>query len=487
MSVCAAYADRLFYAVSTSGTNVNSIFYSEYDEFESCPPENELSIQNNQKSTDSLTGLVPFGTYLLCMQNSHCYGLSYNTDPGTDASIQFMAHRGMLSQTCHDLFDNKLYVMDERGVYVMDRDGSVDSLSDNIRNFFNDGLLDFNYRKQFFLKVDQRTSILRAFVVTKGSGATTPNQAFCYNINLKVWWTESWPNGLTAAVDYRRTFTEPDQPIYGAVDGDVYRANGVRDTTYRAIRSVAITNGGSGYKTPPAVSVASGQTSGQNAGGASFTALLTNGVVTEILVDECGFGYGQYISGNFSQTVNLTIEAPPSGTTATATATCDLPVFASGNYPQTSVAYAMRTGAMELMNDENARVQNADAQVDRSVSVIYRPTTSPTNLYLKEYFNNATYPRQNVMPRDRGTGFVHDTSGARTRLDMAASRSSLGTATGVARAQFAGRGFADMGGADRHVAVELSGPPVSANSGDATPSEVLLYGLDVAGVQGDGD
>jgi hypothetical protein len=69
---------------------------------------------------------------------------------------------------------------------------------------------------------------------------------------------------------------------------------------------------------------------------------------------------------------------------------------------------------------------------------------------------------------------------------MATGRSPLGPATGVAKAQFAGRNYTDMGGADRHVAVELSYAAVSANSGDPTPSQPLLYGLDVSGVIANG-
>ena len=70
----------------------------------------------------------------------------------------------------------------------------------------------------------------------------------------------------------------------------------------------------------------------------------------------------------------------------------------------------------------------------------------------------------------------------KTTLDMASTRSPLGTSTGVAKAQFAGRNLSDMGGADRHVAVELASPAVSANTGDPTPSQPLVYGLDIAGV-----
>lgn len=476
MSVCAAYGDRLWYAVSTSGDNANSVFFSEYDEFESCPAENEIAIQNNQKSTDALVGLIPFATYLLCMQNSHCYGLSYNTDPAVDASIQLLCNRGMLSQGCYDMFDDQIYAMDERGIYVMERSGEVQSLSDPIRNYFDLGLLDLNYRKKFFVKVDQRNSILRAFVVTKGSGATSPNMAFCYHINLKTWWTESWPNGLTCAINYRRSFTEQDRVVYGAVDGDLYREGGLRDYTYRSIKSVTVTNGGSGYKTAPDVTVAAGQ----NGCGATFTAVVVNGAVSEILIDDAGFGYGTLTGQVLNPAVTLSIEPPPSGTTATAVAECQPLTQQNGDYVEVTVGYAVRTGAMELANDGNSNTR--DALQDRSVSVIYRPTDTDSDLYLREFFNNSPQPRVNVMPRDRGTGFVHDTTGAKTRLNMSATRSALGLATGVAKAQFAGRNYSDMGGADRHVAVELSGPAVAANSTDPEPSEVLLYGLEVNGV-----
>ena len=64
MSVAVAFQDRLFMAVSTSGEDVNTLFYSEFDEFESMPDVNELPIQQNQKSNDVLTALVPFGSML---------------------------------------------------------------------------------------------------------------------------------------------------------------------------------------------------------------------------------------------------------------------------------------------------------------------------------------------------------------------------------------------------------------------------------------
>jgi hypothetical protein len=477
MSVCTAYGDRLWYGVSTSGQDVNSIFFSEFDEFESCPAEYEISIQNNQRTTDSITALVPFSSFLLAMQTSHCYAISYNTDPTVDVSIQMIAQRGCLSQHCHDLYDNTLFAMDERGIYAMNRSGSVESLSDPISDLFQNNLLDLTIRKRFFLKVDPRTAILRAFVALAGQGARSPTLALCYSFVTKAWWTESWPNGLTCAAAFRFVQNDADECVYGAVDGDVYRFTGFRDQQYRSIQSVTITNGGAGYTTAPTVTVAAGQAGA----GARFTALVRDGVVTEILIVESGYGYGDTSTTPFTSAVTLSISAPPAGgTQAVATATAVAPELADNVYPQATVPVTMKTGAFTLINDAN--IDQKTALIDRSVTVIYRPTETSTELTLREYFNNSSAPRVNVMPRDRGTGFTSSTSGAKTSLDMIATRSPLGLATGVAKAAFAGRNLSDQSGADRHVAIELSVAARSANSGDTEPARVVLYGLDVNGV-----
>lgn len=473
MAVCAAYGDRLWYAVATNGEDANTIFFSEYDEFESCPALNALPIQNNQKTTDSLTALVPFATYLLALQTSHCYAISFNTDPSVDATIQLVAYRGALSQQCYDLFDNRLFAMDERGIYVMDRSGAVEPLSARIANYFDEGLLDLSIRDRYFLKVDQRTGILRAFVALKGAGATSPHLALCHNIAEGAWWTESWPSGLTCATDHRRTRADADEPVYGCVDGDVYRAGGLADFPYRSIQAVAVTSAGSGYTSPPTVTAA------PPGCGARFTPILDNGRLVEILVAEPGFGYGTFAGSTFLPTVGVTISGG-GGSGAAATATAIPPTLADGAFPQTTVPFSIRTGALELVNDAN--VDRRSDLVDRGVTVVYRPTPSSKVLELREYFNNSESPRSNAMRRDRGGGFVHETTGAKTTLDMAAARSPLGQSTGVAKAQFAGRSYSDLAGADRHVAIELSSPALPANAGDPAPSQAVLYALHVSGV-----
>jgi hypothetical protein len=481
MAVCVAWEDRLWYGVSTSGNDSNTVFFSELDEFESCPDLNELPIQANLRASDYLTALVPFGPVLLAMQTAHCYSVSYNTDPAVDPVITLAAHRGCLNQRTWDIFDDLLYAADERGVYSMSKSGEVQQISEPIRNLFSDNALDFAKRANFHLRVDQSTSILRLFVSLVGADSTDPHVALCYHIRSQAWWTESWPNSLLCSCDYRPVGLR-ERPIYGALDGGIYEFAGLRDYPFGDIVSVTVTNGGSGYVSPPSVTLTG------DGRGAELRALLVDGVVTEVLILRAGFGYGSRPESDdvFDPVVPLVFSAPPSGVTATGFATArdinqgteEVPII-----PKTSVPFSVRTGAMALAYEGSGR--GGDRQMDRSITVTYRPTTGPKTLLLREYYNNSPSPRPNVMRRDRGTGFIHQTDGAKTTLDMDAQKSPLGTSTGLAKAMFAGRSLDDIASADRHIAVELACDALDATN--AVPPEPLIYELEIRGVTDGGE
>lgn len=489
MAVAVAWQDRLWFGVSTSGLDTNTIYYSELDEFESCPDVNDLPIQVNLRTTDFLTALIPFGSVLMAMQNSHAYSVTFNTDPSVDAAVTLAAHRGALSQQCWDFYDETLYIADERGVYSMDRSGNVKSLSEPIRDFFDEGRLDLTHRNNFFLKVDHSTGILRLFAVAVGSGASYPHFSLCLHITNETWWTESWPTALVSAADFRDP-GQQDRPLYGGVDGSAFRMSGLTDAANSDLSDVTITNPGSGYLEPPAVT-AEGQ------GAAQFQAVIRNGQVVEILLIYGGWGYGSTIEDPndpelllFNPVVDLTIAAPPAGgVQATATAQARFPRVDPADedsaVSRSTVPWIMRTGPMELLYEGNAR--KGDAEFSRSVTVTYRPTPGAVVLNLREYYNNSNLPRANVMRRDRGTGFVHDTTGAKTTLNMQAARTSLGLSTGLATAQFAGRSLADLASADRHLAVEVSCNSVSADDPAVAVSEPLIYAIEVNGVVDGGE
>ena len=286
MSACVAFQDRLWYGVSTSGKDANTIYYSEYDEFESCPEANELPIQNNYRSTDSVTALAPFGSILLVMQTSHTYAVSYNSDPSTDATIQMISHRGCLNQRCWDVFDNVLYAADESGIYSMTRAGEVENLSLPLRDFFSRELIDFSKRETFHLKVCERTSVLRFFCTLADAPTETPSHVFCYHLSQKTWWLEQYPNSLCSAVSARPSLLRVSSTVYGAVDGNIYELDGDADHANGSIVSVQITDSGSGYRDAPKVYARNGQ-------GAEFQAVVSEGRLTDIIVLAGGWGYFQ--------------------------------------------------------------------------------------------------------------------------------------------------------------------------------------------------
>lgn len=322
MSACVAFQDRLWYGVSTSGDASNTIFYSEYDEFESCPDANELPIQNNYRTTDSLTALAPFGSMLLAMQTSHTYSITYNNDPGIDASIQMMSHRGCLNQRCWDIYENVLYAADESGVYSMTRAGEVTALSLPIRDYFDKELLDFANRQSFHLKVCERTKVLRFFCSLAEDPTETPSHAFCFHIEQKTWWSETYPNSICSAVSARPDVSRVSTTVYGGVDGNVYELVGDSDCAYRTIVNTTITSGGAGYIEAPKITASGGS-------GATFQGIVSEGRLVDILVLSGGWGYfqaermlaesgsilvtqaGEKIAAGAEVPVTLTIEPPP--------------------------------------------------------------------------------------------------------------------------------------------------------------------------------
>lgn len=282
MSVGVAFQDRLWMGVSTSGEGANTLHYSEFDEFESLPTVNELPIQNNQKSTDVLTAIVPFGAMLLAMQNSHTYAVQYNTDPAIDASIQMMSHRGCLHQRCWDIHENVLYAADESGIYSMARNGEVQDISLPIRDFFVSELLDFSKRETFFLQADPRTHILRFFCSLKSNATDTPSIAMCYDIQAKSWWTESYPNSITSACTGRPGDARINTVLLGAVDGNLYEITGDSDHANDCLTDTFVAEGGSGYREAPEVTA-------PNVEGAVVRGVVSEGRLVDVIIQHAGW------------------------------------------------------------------------------------------------------------------------------------------------------------------------------------------------------
>jgi hypothetical protein len=449
------FQDRLWLAVDTKGGNQNTIRFSEVDEPESMPDVNEILLQNNLRSSDHITALIPYAGALIVAQSRHCHRLTYVAQPLIDTSVYLLAYRGVLNQRCWDIFDGRIYAMDDQGVYSLDPQGNVESMTLGLYDIWQEKI-DYSLSRWFTVRVDKRNSLLRVCVAVKEDGSTKfPSRMYVYSFDFKTWWEERYPEELTCATEVRLQ-NDSIALVYGTSDGEL-RTPGdnesLDDYASGAISAVTITNPGRGYKRPPTITAPDGH-------GATFECGLdSDGRITGIVIKTPGT---QYANGS------LTIEAPAEGIQATATYTA--------NDAKRPVYWSFKSGALEFVTDSTDK-RGGEAQT-RHCSVVYAPTSGTTILNLQAYYNNAAYPRSNVVRRDRGTGFVHSDTVPAAVLDMKATAHQEAEASGVARALFNGNVLDDMTGNDRHVAIALSGKQQQ--------SKVVLHSLDVFGVKEQG-
>jgi hypothetical protein len=194
-AVACMFQDRAWYAVDTTGERPNSLLYSEVDEPESVPEENELIVQENTSTPDSVVALIPLGGQLLIAQTSHLYALNYVAQPVLDASVLLVAYRGILNAQCWDVIGGAAVLVDSNGMYAFDG-SKEEALSVPVDNYWRDSIIDFSKSSQFHVKADIATKTVRLFYCR--SADQSPVRALCYCFATKAWWEETYPQAITA-------------------------------------------------------------------------------------------------------------------------------------------------------------------------------------------------------------------------------------------------------------------------------------------------
>lgn len=352
-AVAVMFQDRAWYAVDATGVRNNTLMFSEIDEPESVPPENEFVLQENSGESDKIVGLVPLGSALLIAQQSHLYRLTYVAQPVLDAAIVLASNRGMLNSRCWGVMGGVAFLADSNGIYAFDGQNE-EPLSIPVDNYWRDRIIDFSKSHLFHVRCDQLSRVMRFYYCTAPD--TSPTRALCYCAATKTWWEETYPSGVTASCS--SFIGGAYVPITGTAGGAFTRFSGTSDAG-------------------------------------------------------------------------------------------------------TGIPYNYRTGAMALNQEPS-----------RSVSFLYKPTITASDLNMGLHYNNSPTPRPNAVASDRGSGFV--AAGTFATLNMSKDRSALAEANGFARAYFSGRVDDRSAGGDRHMAVAFSGTQ-SADS-------VSLYGVAIDGV-----
>jgi hypothetical protein len=199
----------MFMGVSTTGTRVNTLMYSEADLPEAVPEINELVIQQNVRDSDYVVALAPFAGALIVFQSKHAYRLNFVSRPEIDATVSLVAYRGCISQRCWDIYMGDLYSLDENGFYKMDQQGGVEDVSDAIASLFRTSTdplvqtLDFSKKKFWFVRADKNLGIIRIHVSFDGDTGKYPTRQICYDPDSKSFWTEKYPYVFSAGAEIR--------------------------------------------------------------------------------------------------------------------------------------------------------------------------------------------------------------------------------------------------------------------------------------------
>lgn len=456
-SVVVRFQDRMWYGVG--GELPNAIYYSETDEPESVPEENEIIVQQNDRDFDRLQALIPFGPTLFLAQDSHLLSLTFSQIPVLDGQISTVAYRGCLNQRCWQIHEGYAYIADRYGIFRMNLSGAVESLTEAVHDEFESSI-DFRNTTWNFMSLDKSTKTLRYFHVHRSDGAGPwPTRALCIDVTSGAIWHEKYPLAITSSAevalgDGRRACA------CGSDGGLCVLDAGQLDVARGAIASVLVTDRGRGFRHPPSVNAVGGF-------GARLQASLNqDGEVAAIWILDPGFGY---------QNSELVIAYPD-----------DPSIPASERRPATAILTAtpldqdtgifptfhFKTGCVEYPSDADDKSGGQEQR--RDTRIYYKPTAASNELSLRMYYNNSPHPRANVAERDRGTGFVDSVVDPAARLDLGYQMEQYGQDSGAARAIRTGKTLEDVRSGDRDVAIEVCGP-------SRAPDPVSFFSIDVFG------
>lgn len=219
------FQDRAWFAADTSGNAPNSLMFSEVDEPESVPFENEIVLQENAGERDSIVTLVPLGGEMLIAQTGHLYSLRYVAQPVIDASFTLVAYRGVLNSRCAAVLGGVAFFADSYGMYAFD--GSQEKpLSAAVDNYWREGIIDFSKSHLFHVSTDYDTKIVR-FHYCK-SGDSEPTRALCHCLATEAWWEEEYPVAVTASAP--AVIAGRRSKVFGSGAGGFVKATGTSDT-----------------------------------------------------------------------------------------------------------------------------------------------------------------------------------------------------------------------------------------------------------------
>lgn len=221
------------YAIQPAPGERNLLVFSEPGLPQAFPPQNALSLPEDG---DVVTHITDFGSFLYVFKRRKTYRMSAQTDPTKDAFVFYAIGRGCVNHRCSVVVEEKMYVMDESGVYMTAGGGSVQQLSTPIQNLFrqgDDAAINWSVSRFFHASFDQAGETIRWFVSTRSS--YLPTSALCLHYPSGKWTVEHFPVRIGASLSARiarpsQCWGEgPAQVFLGGPAGEVWTLDGLLD------------------------------------------------------------------------------------------------------------------------------------------------------------------------------------------------------------------------------------------------------------------
>lgn len=211
----------------------NSLRWSEAGLPQSWPPINALALPEDG---DVVTGIAEFGSFLYVFKRRRTYRMTAQVDPAKDGFIFYALGRGCVNHRCMVIVEEKMYSLDESGVFVTSGGGAVKQLSVPIQNLFRQGdssAINWHASRFFHANFDQSGETIRWFLSTRSS--YLPRTALCLHYPSEKWWTEEYPIPVGCSVSARLSRPSqgwgdgPAQVFLGGPAGAVYTLSGLLD------------------------------------------------------------------------------------------------------------------------------------------------------------------------------------------------------------------------------------------------------------------
>ena len=197
------------FALRPSRYERNTIYYSEADEPESWPVEqNYFILQADSTGTydEPVVALMSYGPTLYAMKPTVMYQIDSVTQPNLDVQVSPAFQRGCLNQQCWAQVDGIAFIMDRLGCYAFDH-SKPEPIGDAIGNYFHQNLIDFSKSANFFVSANRKTRTVRFHVALAGKNdySNYPMWAFVYHYRVKKWSLDRYPWGVTGAGSFKKS------------------------------------------------------------------------------------------------------------------------------------------------------------------------------------------------------------------------------------------------------------------------------------------